>query len=278
MLEPAAVGFTGRFIGDVNSMPDQARVQDRGDVASDIFNRNFSLMAPGIEQSNERLLTSLQARGIPIGSEAFNETYGDQVTRTQDTVSRLAQDSNVAAGQEQSRLYGLEASERGTAMSELMAMMGGNYQPPNNAPSGNAAGVNYSGLVGQQYQAQMDQYNQAQQQKMGTAGALGSLGAAMIKSTATAKDIHAELNHMSTLNIVGHMPVFSWKYKPEHAPNGDTGHHIGPTAEHFHAMTGLGTDQSISVIDYLGLLMSALKGAIHRIEMLERDIYEVETH
>ena len=100
----------------------------------------------------------------------------------------------------------------------------------------------------------------------------------MIKSTATAKDIHAELNHMSTLNIVGHMPVFSWKYKPEHAPNGDTGHHIGPTAEHFHAMTGLGTDQSISVIDYLGLLMSALKGAIHRIEMLERDIYEVETH
>lgn len=180
-LEPASVQLVGRMVNDnITNMPNSARVQDRGTVGQSIFDRTLSMAMPGIERANSRLLTNLQARGIPIGSEAFNETYGNQVQQTQDTISRLAMDADIASGQEQSRQFGLDSSQRQQSIAEIVAAMGGNYSPPSSGPSGNAAGVNYSGLVGQQYQQQLAQHNANQQASAQTAGALGSLGGAML--------------------------------------------------------------------------------------------------
>jgi len=270
LLEPASVGLTSRIITDnVDGLPDAARVQDRGTVAQDIFDRSFSLMSPAIEKANSRLLNNLQARGIPIGGEAFNEAYGEQQTRTQDTLSRLAQDANVAAGQEQSRQFSLDQAERSGAISEIMAAMGGGYNPPTNIPSGSAQPINYSGMVSDQYNAQMNQYNQSQQNKMGAAGAVGSLGSALIKSTMESKHVEAGLKNEWAGNVVSAMPLFVWRYLPEHAPDGDQKRHIGPMAEHFKDLTGLGDGKTISVIDYLGLLSGALQNALQRLEILE---------
>ena len=180
-LEPASVNLTNRIISDnVTNLPDQARIKDRGTVAKSIFDRTFSMMQPAIDKGNNRLLTNLQARGLPVGSEAFNEAYGEQQAKTQDTISRLAMDADIQAGGEQSRLFGLDQAQRSNAMSEIVAAMGGNYNPPNNAPNGNAAGVNYSGLVGDKYKADMAQYQSDQANKSATMGALGSLGGAML--------------------------------------------------------------------------------------------------
>ena len=180
-LQPASVDLTNRIISDnISGMPDAPRAQDRGTVAKSIYDRNLSMMMPGIEKINSRLLTNLQARGIPIGSEAFNDAYGEQQRQTEDTISRLAMDADIAGGQEQSRLFSLDQASRQGAISELVAAMGGGYNPPSAAPSGNAAGVNYSGLVGQKYQADLAQHNSNQQAKAQTAGALGSLGGAML--------------------------------------------------------------------------------------------------
>lgn len=180
-LQPASLDLTKRVIKDnISGMPDAPRAQDRGTVAQSIYDRNLSMMMPGIEKANSRLLTNLQARGLPIGGEAFNEAYGEQQRQTQDTLSRLAMDADIAGGQEQSRLFGLDQASRQGAISELVAAMGGGYNPPSAAPSGSAAGVNYSGLVGQKYQADMAQHNSNQQAKAQTAGTLGSLGGAML--------------------------------------------------------------------------------------------------
>lgn len=202
-LQPASVDLTNRVIRDnIAGMPDAPRAQDRGTVAKSIFDRNLSMMMPGIEKSNSRLLTNLQARGIPIGGEAFNDAYGEQQRQTQDTMSRLAMDANIAGGQEQSRLFSLDQASRQGAISELVAAMGGGYNPPSSVPSGNAAGVNYSGLVGQKYQADLAQHNSNQQSRAQTAGALGSLGGAMLmKSDRRLKRDIRRVGRVAGLNL-----------------------------------------------------------------------------
>lgn len=270
LMEPAATNLTRDIIGNsVNKLPGPAQVRDRSDVAGDIFNRNFSLMAPAIDRSNSRLLSNLQARGIPIGGDAFNEAYGDQLTRTQDTISRMAMDSNVQAGQEQSREYALEASQRDRALAEIAGLMGQSYAPASATPQGANAGVNYSGMVNQKYQSDMDAWQTGQQNQMQTAGALGSLGAALIKSTVRAKDVEAAFNSEFAALVIKQLPLKLWRYKAGEGPDGDTERHVGPMAEDFHQMTGLGTPNDISIIDYLGMLTGALQVALWEIEKLK---------
>ncbi len=180
-LQPASVDLTERLITDnVTNLPNAPRVQDRGTVADSIFNRTMSMMQPSIDKSNSRLLTNLQARGIPIGADAFNSAMGEQTKQTQDTISRLAMDADIQAGGEQSRLFGLDSAARQSAMAEIIAAMGGTYNPPNATPSGNATPVGYSSLVANDYASRMAQYNSDQQSRTGLAGTLGGLGAAMI--------------------------------------------------------------------------------------------------
>jgi len=271
MLQPASTNLVGSMIDtNITNMPDQARVGDRGDIAKTIFDRNFSMMSPAIEKSNSTLIKNLQARGLPVGGEAFNDAYGEQQERTQDTLSRMAMDADIAGGQEQSRLYGLEANQRGTALSEIAALMGGGYNPPSAVPSGNAAGIGYSGMVNDNYKAEMGQYQQKQEQKMGVASTVGQAAGMLMKCTREAKDVRGAADNALAAEIMSHIPIALWSYKNGEAPLGDGGgKHIGPMAEDFHLMTGLGDSKTINVIDYVGVLASALQAALHRIEVLE---------
>ncbi|MCA0204292.1 MAG: hypothetical protein LCH92_08120 [Proteobacteria bacterium] len=275
MFEPASIDL-GRTVLDqsMGTLSQGLQVQDRGDVAQSIFDRAFSMMSPGIDKANERLLTNLQARGIPVGAEGFNDAYGEQLKQTQDTISRLAMDADIASGQEQSRQFGLDAALRQNAMSEIAAAMGGGYNPPNAMPSGSMASVNYSGLVGQQYQNEMAQYQAQQAQRMNTASTLGGLGASMLlKCTMEAKEIDGPLRDAWAAEALSRMPLAVWRYRDSNRPAGDHGEqHIGPMAEHFRDITGLGDGRTINVIDYLGLLAGALQSALRRIEVMEREM------
>ena len=209
-LEPASLDLTRRVIRDnISGMPDAARVKDRGTVAQSIFDRTFSLMAPAIEKGNSRLLTNLQSRGIPIGSEAFNEAYGDQQTRTQDTISRLAMDADINAGNEQTRQFGLDSASRSNAIAELVAAMGGGYNPPTNAPSGNAPGVNYSGLVGEKYKNDLAQYQSDQQNRTATMGALGSLGGALLMGKGSDRRLKRDIRRIGRR---GPFTLYEYRY------------------------------------------------------------------
>ncbi|MCV6826001.1 MULTISPECIES: hypothetical protein [Halocynthiibacter] len=274
LLEPASVNVTKSVLNDrMKNMPDVAEIGDRGDIAQTIFDRNMSMMEPTIEKGNERLISNLQARGLPVGGEAFNEAYGEQQRQTQDTISRLAMDADIAAGQEQSRLYGLEADARSRAMSELAAIMGGSYQAPTSQPSGSANPINYSGAANNQYNAELSQYQQKQKENMATANAAGSIAGALIKSSINFKTVKGYLNGNAATMALQRMPIHVWQYTPEHRPEGDHGgNHVGPIAEDFHALTGLGISTHIDPIDYLGILSSALKNALDRIDNLEREL------
>lgn len=281
MLQPASTALTSRVISDnITNMPNAPRVGDRGTVAQSIFDRNMSMLMPSFDKANAKLMSNLQARGIPMGGAAFNDTMGEQTRQTQDTISRLAQDADINAGNEQSRQFGLDSAARAGSISELVAAMGGGYNPPNATPSGSVPGVDYSGLVGQQYQNQMAQYNQQQQNSNATLGTLGSLGGAMLmKCTETAKDIEGYANVHSIADGVLGLPVKAWRYKADHAPVGHgTELHLGPMAEDFHSLFGFGDDKTISVIDAFGVVFSALKSALLRLEVLERNNYGVRVN
>ena len=280
ILEPASMALTQRVVTDnIAGMPAAARVGDRGTVAKSIFDRNMSMMQPSIDKGNTRLLGNLQARGIPIGSTAFNEAYGAQQRETQDTISRLAMDADTAAGAEQTRQFGLDQAQRGNAISELVAAMGGGYAAPTNLPSANAPSVNYSGLVGDKYKADQANYNQQQQQKSAGMSALGSMGSALLmKCTEAAKDIHGTLPPGLPAAIIGTLPLHIWSYKPGEGPEGDIAPHFGPMAEDFQRISGLGDGKTISVIDMLGLLSGALQDALARIIVLERIVDGEDLH
>lgn len=269
ILQPASVSLTGRVVSDnIDNMPDAARVQDRADVAQAMFDKSWSMMAPAVEKANSRLLGNLQARGIPVGSAAFNDTMGEQQKQTEATISRLAMDATLNAGQEQSRQYGLDAAQRSAAISEIIAAMGGSYNPPSALPTGGAAGVNYSGMVGDKYQADLAQYQANQQQKSSTASTLGSLaGGLIMKCTESAKDVHGSLQTDLTAEAVLSMPLKVWSYK---VGEGDTARHVGPMAEDFQRVTGLGDGKTINIIDAFGVVFGALQDALRRIEVLER--------
>ena len=205
--QPATVDLSSRLIKDnITNMPGAPRVQDRGTVADSIFNRSMSMMQPSIDKANSRLLTNLQARGIPVGADAFNSAYGEQTKQTQDTISRLAMDADVAAGQEQSRQFSLDSAARQGAMSEIMAALGGGYNPPSPTASGSASPVNYSGLVSQDYQNRLSQYQSDQNSRMGGASALGSLGAALIKSDMLFK------RDIRQIGRRGRFPLYQYRY------------------------------------------------------------------
>lgn len=278
ILSPASLDLTRRVVSDnITNMPDAPRVQDRGTVAQDIFDRNLSMMMPEITRGETRLLTNLQSRGLPVGSDAFNEAYGAQRRQTQDTVSRLAQDANTAAGQEQSRLFSLDSAARSGAVAELVAAMGGGYNPPSSVPGGAAPSVNYANMANSKYQADLSQYNADRQASAQSAGALGSMGAALLmKCTEAAKDVEGVLNIGWAAERVAGLDLKVWAYKPGEGPDGDTARHVGPMAEQFHALTGLGDGRTISVIDMIGLMAAAFQFSIHQIRALQLRVAELE--
>lgn len=271
VMEPASLRTAQNIItNNVNNMPRPARVQGRGTVAQDIFDRNFSLMAPGIDRANSRLLNNLQARGLPIGGEAFNDAYGEQTRNTQETISRLAQDANITAGNEQSRLFGLDQAQRAGSISEIAQLMGGAFSPNSAQPTGNVAPSNLSGLLGQQYGAQSAAAQQQASNKNAALGAIGTLGSALLLSSRETKEIYGNADVDGAAHQIMSLPVSIWKYTDEKRPAGDhEGFHIGPMAEDFQEVTGLGNGSHINVTDYLGLLMAGLQSALSRVEELE---------
>lgn len=180
-LEPASVSLVDRIAtDDISGMPAAPRAQDFNGLADQLFKAGYDRMQPAFQNENDRMLANLQARGIPVGSEAFGDAYRQQQQGVNDALSDLTTRATTAAGAEQSRRFGLDSASRSGAIAELVAAMGGNYNPPTSLPNGQAPNIDYSGLVGQKYQADTAQYNARQQQQGATMGALGSLGGALL--------------------------------------------------------------------------------------------------
>lgn len=239
------------------------------------YNQGLSRLNPQFEQQQRQLETSLANRGIPLNSEAYSKAMGDFNQSRNDALSSLANQSIGLGRQEQSRLFGQDMTRRNQAINEVSALMQGQgaiQGPQAMAPSQyNMNPVDMAGLMGQQYQAQMNQYNQAQQQRQQTMGGLFGIGgglasAAIMACSKEYKENHEAVNDNEILEAVEKLPVAKWNYKIAGQPEGP---HIGPYAEDFKELFGVGDGKTIANVDMFGVMLSAIKALSARVKELE---------
>ena len=64
------------------------------------------------------------------------------------------------------------------------------------------------------------------------------------------------------LDKVAALPVQGWRYKVEDAST----RHIGPVAEDFQHLFGLGDGESIGTVDANGVALAAIQGLVHKMD------------
>ncbi|TXH48673.1 MAG: tail fiber domain-containing protein [Desulfurellales bacterium] len=126
------------------------------------------------------------------------------------------------------------------------------------------------GNIWNSYNAQLQAYNQRQQQNnsmwSGIGSIVGSLGSALLSDKNKKQNVKPA---NSILKGVEKIPVKSWEYKPGVVP-GDSGQrHVGPMAQDFKGFFGLGDGKSIPVVDAVGVNMAATQQLAKKVRKLE---------
>lgn len=218
------------------------------DVQGALFEKQRGLLDP-VFQSQFRDAETLAAnRGLPLGGEATTGENGlfTGLYRTQnDALQRAALDSTINANSQ-------TLASRGQLFNELQALTGGqstpslaNFFSPQGSSVGDAFGLS-------QRQREANQANQAQNTQ-----AAAGLGVALISllSTKESKENFEPVGGF--VKKLKRLSITKWNYK------GEKQKHIGPTAEDFRDIYGVGDGKTIHMVDYLGVIMGTLKEMAH---------------
>lgn len=120
------------------------------------------------------------------------------------------------------------------------------------------------------YNANMNAYNQRQQQNnsmwSGIGSIVGTLGSALISDREKKRDVRGA---DSILSRVEKIPVKSWRYNPGVA-DGGAQRHVGPMAQDFKGFFGMGDGRSIPTVDAFGVNMAATQQLARKVRKLER--------
>lgn len=128
-----------------------------------------------------------------------------------------------------------------------------------------------AGIMQNQYQSELSSWAANQQAKAantaGIASALGTgIGAYAALSSKDYKENKQPIKEGAAMEAINAMPVESWKYKEG---IGDSGNHIGPYAEDFHAATGKGDGKSIPLQDMMGLTVKAVQELSKKVDKMQ---------
>ena len=270
---------------------------DTSKIAQTSYDQATSLMRPDLDMAKKEAEIRLGQRGIPVGSEIWNQEM-DRINRGEtQALSSAARQAQLDAGNEQTRAIGNAVTarnygsntfqtnlgnkllERNQPFSEAAALMGTTpqFQTPSfmNTSAQSVAAPDYSGGVYNAYNAQVQA---AQNKNSALGGILGGLGSAAGKflTSPTASiagytlwsdermkegiEPEGEDDGETVLLMMRNMEIPSWQYKPEaqEALGVDGERHTGPMAREFADNFG-GDGQTIDVATALGKLMQAVK-------------------
>lgn len=166
-------------VQDTLSQPFQFGNQDAADWAYDLAS---SRILPQQQQNQEALRSQLINSGIRPGTQAYDRE-----------MTRLSQGNNDQMNQlmlqGRSQAFGENLATRNQPLNELTALLSGSQvnnpaQMSGPTPQAQVGGVDYTGLVNQQYQAQMQNSQSGLGGLFGLAGSLagGPLGGALAKA------------------------------------------------------------------------------------------------
>jgi hypothetical protein len=197
-------GFLNKYL----AKPFEYKTSDAENYAFELGRKRLD---PMLARNKDQARTQLINSGIRPGTPAYDQAYRQLTEQQSDAYNQLALNS-------QSQGFNQALTERNQPLNEISALMSGSQiQSPQftNTPSTGVAGVDYTGLVNQKYQSEL----QASQAKMGGLFGLLSGGIGLLS------DRRAKRNITRVGVLDNGLPVYSYQYK------GSNDWHIGLIAD-----------------------------------------------
>lgn len=190
------------FLRDYMADPFSFDNQDAADWAYDI---GASRLNPELARREANLRTTLAQKGIREGSDAWNAEMARLTQAENDARNSLALAGRGMAFNE-------ALATRNQPINEIGALLSGSQvSMPNfvGTPQTGVAGVDYAGMVQNNYNQQMDQHNAMMGGLFGLAGTIGGAGikAGMFSDIRLKEDIR----RVGTTD--GGVPIYTYRYK-----------------------------------------------------------------
>lgn len=237
-------------------------------IAKNSYDRQIGLLQPGWDQQGKEIDQRLSDRGLPVGGEAYNTATGNFYNSQNQARDLAAQNALSDAGNEESRLFGLQSNAYDTALqsklaerqqpfNELSAYLGAapqqTYQQQNQLNPLSAPAPDYQGAVNTQYQGQLANYQAQLAQQNAMWGAVASLGGDAAKAYAASsrefKENIQPVDGKTLLDRFMTVPAYAYDYKAS----------VGPMAEDFNAEFGGPDKQLIPMNPLLGIMWAAIQ-------------------
>src|SRR5690606_18761071 len=185
------------WLGDYLNSPFEFNNQSAENWAYDLASQRI---LPQQEQNRKDLENRLINSGIRPSTAAYNTEMARLTNANTDQLNQLALTGRSQAFQEQ-------LAQRNQPLNEIIGLMSGTQvQSPNSTfaqtPQSQVAGVDYSGLVNQKYQADMSRYNS----QMGALGGLFGAGLSLFSDRRLKEDVERIGKTDSGV------PVYKFKY------------------------------------------------------------------
>lgn len=192
-------------VGQLLNDPFSYNNQDAENWAFDLASQRI---LPQQDQNRKALENQLVNSGIRRGTAAWDSEMGRLTNANTDQMNQLA-----LTGRQQG--FNESLAQRNQPLNEIIGLMSGTQiQNPNatfaQTPQSGVAGVDYSGLVNQKYQSEMNAYNS----RMGAlGGALGGLFSMFSFSDERLKENIEEVGETK-----GGQPIYTYNYKGDPRP------------------------------------------------------------
>ncbi len=257
---------------------------DTSKIAQTSYDQARSLVQPDIDAAKKEAEIRLGQRGIPVGSEIWNQEMDRLDRGANQALTGAARQATLDAGNEQTRAIGNAVTarnygsntyqqnlgnqllERNQPFSEAAALMGTtpSFQTPSfmNTSAQSVSAPDYTGLVNTNYNQKLAQ-SQAKNNALGgiLSAGLGAAGS-IFSDERLKEDIEPEDegDGEAVLMMIRDMPIPSWQYsKPAQEALGlDGERHVGAMAGDVAERFG-GDGETIDVTSALGQLMRAIK-------------------
>lgn len=254
-------GLSSAITGQLGQLPqtafDPSSVGDTSQIAKTAYERQLGLLKPEFDEQATNLGVSLSDRGIPVGSEVYNNEM-DRFERAKGSaLTTAAQSADLAATNEQQRLLTNAVQQYGMPYDQLAKLMGLSQpaQTPGFAPQSTTgiANTDVAGNIWNSYQAKAGQAASTNQ-------ALGGLGGALIMaSDERLKENRTPADGEAVLGAFREMPVDDYDYRREareviSLPESRTGPMAQDWAENFG-----GDGSTIDMGDMMGKMLAAIK-------------------
>jgi len=206
----ALANQAGLFAGQLPSTPFQGPGPGAGDaVQKALYDRKMAMIQPQLDQADKQSEVTLANRGIPIGSEVYNDERNRLDRNRSDQLAAISQDATMAGGQEQTRQLQDMITARNQPYNEIGSLMagaaGGQMPQFQGNPAYNITPPNVAQNV----------YNSANlqnQQNSSMLGGLFGLGSSALASPWLMSDERTKKDIKRVGTTDGGLPVYTFRY------------------------------------------------------------------